>query len=105
MSVVIVMVVVAIRTTDVIGMFVLEKEGIIVQRPLQVEGAAIEDAGKVNTGTLRAVDAGRGIDVADGLSHGSVNGKGQIRLMCSRNYQLPSRPNVARTRRLVRCHR
>ncbi|MCY1225696.1 hypothetical protein D9M72_379000 [compost metagenome] len=68
MIMVVVMVVIAVRAAGVIMVMIVlvEEVRIVFQRPFQVEGALIEDLGKIDVGALGAVDAGRRIDDAHG---------------------------------------
>ena len=58
MIVVMVVIVVAMRAAFVVGMVVVEEMRVVVERPLQVECAAVEDALKFDAGALGAVDPG-----------------------------------------------
>ena len=53
---------IAIRTADMVFMIVIEEMRIVFERTFQIEGALVENAGKIDAGTGGLVDARRGID-------------------------------------------
>ena len=66
-AVVMIMVVVAVGAADMIVIVMgIEEMRIVVERPLEIEGATVEHLVQRNAGALGAVDAGARIDGANG---------------------------------------